>query len=59
MKRPVLVSRFVQLPLTGFWTCERSRTAPRRALSPVGAFLAMAFSSGLLIQTVLLHEEVL
>lgn len=22
-------------------TCERSRTAPRRALSPMGAFLAM------------------
>ena len=41
MNRPVFVSRFVQLPLTGFWACERSRTAPWRRLSPYGLLVAM------------------
>ena len=44
MKRPVVSSRLTQWPL-GIWTCERSRTAPTRRLSPVGAFFATGTTS--------------
>ena len=44
MKRPLPVSRLVHVWLAGLNTCERSRTAPRRALSPTGSFLALSVS---------------
>src|SRR5690606_8552407 len=44
MKRPLPLSRLVQVWLVGLNTCERSRTAPRRALSPTGSFFAISVS---------------
>lgn len=41
MKRPVPESRLVQTWLVGLNACERSFTAPTRALSPTGLFFAM------------------
>lgn len=41
MNRPLLVSRFTQLP-AGVWVWLRSRTAPTRCSSPLGGFLATA-----------------
>ena len=43
--RPVAASRLVKLPLTGFWTCERFRTAPLRCPSPGGGLVAMVIIS--------------
>lgn len=40
MKRPVPVSRFVQLLVTGFWTCDQPFTGPIRP-PPGFPFFAM------------------
>src|SRR5215212_6210381 len=47
MNRPLSLLRFVQavFPMTLPLRCVRFRTAPLRALSPVGLFVAMCFSS--------------
>lgn len=45
MNLPVAVSRLVQFLVTGLKVCDRPLTAPTRALSPVGWFVAIVVNS--------------